>query len=321
MINRILVKKYVGQSALLFSSLGLLLFSFAWVRVWVIKHLGMEKFQKVLDQFREFEKFAPIDFDSIATYSGRVGMTFDEPVMIMCIVLWCIARGSDVVSGELNRGTLEMILSQPVSRVSLMTSHAVVSIGGLGLLCLIVWSGITAGIHTTAIEETVAPPSVQIPWLAIDIPITNDPPVVIQVPLSERVEAKMYTASVFHLFSFGFFVLSLATFFSSIDRYRWRTIGCTVAVYVLQLVVFVLGKAAESLSYLQSLSFFACYKPQKMTALVRDQNLAAPWGITDAVPDASFPPLYYPLILISMGLILYTVAYITFTRRDLPAPV
>ncbi len=322
MIDRILLRGYLSQARLLFCSLGLLLFAFAWVRVWVIKHLGMEKFQAVLDQFRDFEKFAPIDFDSIATYSGRVGMCFDEPVLIFCIVMWCIARGSDVVAGELGRGTLEMVLAQPITRSRLLTSHAVVSVAGLAGLCLIVWLGLTIGIHTTEITETVAPPSFQLSWLPFEIPLpASGEPETISFLLSERVTASMYTASVVNLFAFGFFVLGLSTLFSSIDRHRWRAIGCTVAVYVLQLIVFVLGKAAESLNWLQSYSFFTCYKPQKMTALVRDHGLSAPWSLTEVMPESAFPPLVYPLLLLSGGIAFYIAAYMVFNRRDLPAPI
>ena len=43
---------------LLFLSCGLALFAFAWVRVWVVSLLDMGQFQTILEQFREFEKFA-----------------------------------------------------------------------------------------------------------------------------------------------------------------------------------------------------------------------------------------------------------------------
>ena len=116
MIHRILIRKYIGQSMLLFLSCGAALFAFAWIRVWVVSLLDMGQFKTILDQFREFEKFAPIEFDALFTYPGRVGMTFDEPIVILCTGSWGFARGSDGVSGEIGRGTLEMLLSQPISR-------------------------------------------------------------------------------------------------------------------------------------------------------------------------------------------------------------
>jgi len=306
---------------LLFLACGAALFAFAWVRVWVVSLLDMSQFQTILEQFREFEKFAPIEFDALFTYSGRVGMTFDEPIVILCTVIWCIARGSDVVSGELNRGTLEMILAQPIRRGTLLASHATVSIVGLALLCLLVWAGIAVGIQATTVNETVNPPSFRIPWLEVDVPLTVDNPVTEEIPLRQRVIASTYAAPTFHLFAFGFFLLGLSSMFSALDRYRWRTVGAVVGIYVLQLVMFGLGKAAESLDWLLSLTFFSCYKPQKMASLVSSDGLWAPWSLTTPIPDATMPPLVYPLLLITMGTICYAIAAIHFTRRDLPAPL
>lgn len=306
---------------LLFLSCSLALFAFAWVRVWVVSLLDMGQFKTILDQFREFEKFAPIEFDALFTYTGRVGMTFDEPIVILCTVVWCIARGSDVISGELNRGTLEMMLAQPIRRRTLLASHAVVSIGGLALLCLSVWAGIAVGIEATTVTETVDPPSLRIPMFNFDVPLTVDDPVKEEIPLRQRVDAATYAASTFHLFSFGFFLLGLSSMFSALDRYRWRTVGAVVGVYVLQLVMFGLGKAAESLQWLLSMTFFSCYKPQKMTSLVSSDGLGAPWSLTSTLEDATFPPLVYPLVLIGLGALCYAIAAHHFSRRDLPAPL
>jgi ABC-2 type transport system permease protein len=306
---------------LLFLSCGAAMFAFAWVRVWVVSLLDMGQFQTILEQFREFEKFAPIEFDALFTYPGRVGMTFDEPIVILCTVIWCIARGSDVVSGELGRGTLEMMLAQPIRRSALLGSHAVVSVVGLALLCLLVWAGIGVGVYATTVMESVEPPTFRIPIVNFDVPLSVDEPLQQEVPLRDRVDVRTYAASTFHLFAFGFFLLGLTSMLSALDRYRWRTVGSVVAIYVLQLVMFGLGKAAESLDWLLSFTFFSCYKPQKMTSLVSNDSLAAPWSLTTVVPDAALPPLVYPLILLSLGACFYGVAVTVLARRDLPAPL
>lgn len=321
MIDRILIRKYISQSLVLFLACGTALFAFAWVRVWVVSLLDMGQFQAILEQFREFEKFAPISFDALFTYPGRVGMAYDEPIVILCTVIWCISRGSDVVSGELGRGTLEMLLAQPIRRTTLLFSHAVVSVAGLFLLCLLVWGGLGVGVNATTVNESVAPPTFQVPILNFEIPLSVDDPATQEIPLRDRVDVRTYAASTFHLFAFGFFLLGLASMISCFDRYRWRTVGLVVGIYVLQLVMFGLGKAAESLQWLLSISFFSCYKPQKMTSLVASDGLGAPWNLTTPVPDASFPPLVYPLILLGLGVCFYAIAAVHFTRRDLPAPL
>ena len=321
MIDRVLVKKYLGQSALLFGSCAFILFTFAWVRVWVGTFFNLQQYQGILDQLKEFEHFAPIEFSALLSYAGQVAMVYDEPIVILCIVIWSVARGSDVVSGELGRGTLEMLLSQPISRRQLLGSHAVVSIGGLIVLCLLVWAGIGLGIHTNDVDEEIPAPQVTLPILNWEIPWSVGEPLVEKVPLAERVDVMTYAAPTFHLFAIGFFVLALATLFSSMDRYRWRTVGCVVGVYIIQLVMFGLGKAAKSLEWLLNASFFSCYKPQKMAAIVGEKGFAGPWSLTEVSADLVLPPLLYPLILIALGAIFYIAAAIRFDRRDLPAPL
>lgn len=320
-VDRMMIRKFIGQSSLLFTFLAIALFAFGWVRVWVVKLLDMSQFQTILEQFRDYEKFAPVEFEALFTYSGRVGMTFDEPIVILCTVIWCIARGSDVVSGELARGTLEMLLSQPISRTKYLLSHAVVSVGGLFMLCLLLWAGVAIGVERTMLTETIQPPSMQIPFTTISVPLDDSEPVENSFPMRDRVDIRTYTASVFHLFSFGFFLLGVSSCFSAFDRYRWRTIGAVMTVYVIQLVMYGLGKAADSLSLLQSFAFFNCYKPQKMTSLVRDGDLWSPWSLSVPIEPDAFPPMYYPLILLTLGSLAYLVAIVRFNRRDLPAPL
>ena len=321
MIDHVLVRSYIKQASLLFIALATALFAFSWVRVWVVSLLDMGQFQTVLEQFRDFEKFAPISFDSLFTYQGRVGLTYDEPIVILCTVVWCLSRGSDVVSGELGRGTMEMLLAQPISRAQLLWSHATVAVGGLALLCLIMWLGIFVGVSSTTVDETVPPPSVEVPLLGWNIPLQVTEPEVESFPLSERVDSSAFAAATFNLFAFGFFLLGLSTLLSSVDRYRWRTIGLVMAIYVVQLVMFGLGKAARSLNWLQGISFFNCYRPQKLSSLIIEGGLSAPWSLSARMPESMFPPLVYPIILITMGAACYLLAAKRFSTRDLPAPL
>lgn len=321
MIHHVLVRKYAGQAMLLWSGCGLTLFSFAWVRVWVSSLLDLGQFRTILEQFRDFERFAPVGFDVLFTHTGRVGMTFDEPIVILCIVIWCVSRGSDVVSGELGRGTMEMVLSHAISRTALLLSHAVVSIVGLATLCLLLWGGIAAGVANTTVSETVPPPSVRIPFTMIEVPLSTAEPVKQTFLMSEQVDWEVFGTGVFSLFAFGFFLLGLATMLSSIDRYRWRTVGAVISIYVIQLVLFGLGKATERLDWLRAMSFFNFYRPQQQIARVVSEGMWGPWRLTDPDPNSWFGPLVYPLMLIVGGTVCYGIAIVVFRRRDLPAPL
>jgi ABC-2 type transport system permease protein len=319
-MHRILLRFYLHQSWLLFIALALLLFFFAWVRVWANSLFDMEQFRTIIEQFRQFERFAPVEFESLFTYVGRVGMTYDEPVVILCVVIWCLARGSDCVSGELGRGTMEMLLAQPISRRQLLVSHASISLLGLVGLCLVTWLGIYVGVQNTSIEESLPGPRVTIPWLQLELPLSSAEPERQTVPMSQRVDVSMMAAPTFHLFTFGCFILGLSTLISSLDRYRWRTIGIVVGFYVVQLVMFGLSKATPRLEWLANVTFFSCYKPQKMVTLAESDSPVIPWSLVADVEGIAMPPLAYPLILLGLSATCYALADSLFKRRDIPAP-
>lgn len=321
MIHPKLAKKYVGQSSVLWVGCALALFSFCWVRVWVVSLLDMGRFQVILEQFRDFERFAPIGFDQLFTYAGRVGMTYDEPVVLFCIVVWAIARGSDVVSGELNRGTMEMILAQPVSRKELMMTHAFVSVLGLGLLALFCWLGIWMGVQLTSVEETIATPTVKIPFVNLSLPMDLGEPEKRTIAMKDHIDCTHFAASSVNLFAFGFFVLALSTLMSSWDRYRWRTVGIVITIYVFQVVIFGLGKAAESLHWMTHLSFMDLYRPQPIAKVVMENGGWAAWSLVPRESGDLWGPFGFTLCLLLLGTMLYCLALSIFSRRDLPAPL
>ena len=100
-MNRILVKRYLHDAKWLWLSCALSLFSYCWLRVWMVTLFNMSRFEKVLEQFKHLEKFSSVPFTELATYTGRIAIAFDEPIVITSIVIWAVARSSDSISGEL----------------------------------------------------------------------------------------------------------------------------------------------------------------------------------------------------------------------------
>ena len=206
---RLLLKKYINESLLLWIACAAMLVLFCWVRVWIVCQFELQRFEVFLEQLKPFEKFSPVPLSQLLTYAGSVAMTFDEPVLILCVLVWSIARGSDVVSGEINRGTLELLLSLPISRVRLMSLHASVCITGLLGLCSCVWLGLFLGIQTNTVKETITPKvEFSVPYLPLKFPVQVGSSKTVQVPLRDRVDASLFLSPVFNLFGFGFIVLA-----------------------------------------------------------------------------------------------------------------
>jgi ABC-2 type transport system permease protein len=254
-------------------------------------------------------------------------MSFSEPVLILCIMVWGISRGSDVVSGELGRGTMEMLLSRPVGRVRLMAIHTGICVVGLALLCGCAWLGLYAGINTNSINETLNPTiNFRLPFVPIDVPIPSGAPQEIATPLSKFVQPNLYTLPCINLFAFGFFILAISTLLSSLDRYRWRTIGVVIGFYVIQLLVFLLSKTIASMRFLQNITFLSSYQPDAIVHYVQKHPesawaLLAPESTKSAVWPHLLGPLGLSLLLILVGTLLIGYAMFYFRRRDLPAPL
>ncbi len=321
-MTRILVKKFAYEARLLWLSCAAMLYLFCSARVWLVGRLEMSRFRAVFEQLREFEKFSPVPFDQLFTYTGRIAMTFDEPIVIICLVVWAISRGSDSVSGEIGRGTMEMLLAQPVSRLRVLLSQASVTVIGAALLCMVVWLGIYTGVMNASAKEEVPPTLLNVPGL-FSIPNPVGETEIVYTPMKTKTEMKHFVPGAVNLFALTFFLAGLSTLMSSWDRYRWRTIGIVVGIYVVQLTMKIVGMAGEDLAWLMNFSFFSAYEPQAFTSI----SLSTPadtwslWRVDTAGEFTGLGPLGYNLILIGQGIVFYATAAVVFCRRDLPAPL
>ncbi|MBM4088992.1 MAG: hypothetical protein FJ276_06095 [Planctomycetes bacterium] len=326
-MNRPLIRKYLSESQLLCLSSALVMFAFCWVRVWLVSLFPADRFRTILEQFRDFERFFPVPFEQMFTYPGRIALTYDEFIVVMCVAVWSIGRGSDCVSGELGRGTMEMLLAQPVSRVKLLFTHATVTAAGTALLALASWLGIYAGIHTTRVEQPVAQPMPQPVWPfpmpgsgMVNQLLEHQGP---RVPMSDKVDAAVFWPAAANLFAFGFFLTGLSSLASSCDRYRWRTIGVVSAIYVIQLIVKIVGLASDRHAWMQNTTFFSAYAPERFVS-VAVHTPQETWSLIQAGEQGHgfmLGPLGCDVLLIGLGLIAYLGAAVIFARRDLPAPV
>ncbi len=327
MLHRFLLRKSIRDGQLLFWSLAIVIFAFAWLRVYIVSTLEMGKFEQAVELFREqIERFASVPLSQLLTYGGRIAVIYSEPIIVFSIIIWCVARGSDAVAGDLGRGSLEMILAQPVSRFELLASHSVVTIVGAGLLACCTWLGTTAGIYTTQIKEPV-------PYAEFSVPLTTFSlrnPLIQKkeriVPLSKRVKAQYFANATFSLFCLGVCFSGIATLLSAIDRYRWRAIGFGIAFFVVQSILKVVGISVEGAESLLYGTLLTCYDPERFVAIAM-RHPENTWAfVVQPLSENSpfyenFGPLSHCGLLLLLGAVAYVTALIRFIRRDLPAPL
>lgn len=325
-MNRALWKKAFGEARWLLAFCAVGMWAFCFLRVWLVSRIEMSKFAEIIGQLWDdnIEKFSTVPLSHLLTYAGRIAVVFNEPLVVLIVTVWAVARGSDVVSGKLGRGTMEMILAQPVSRLQVLYTQAVIGIAGLAVLCASAWAGTATGIAVYTVKEEPPAPTLRIPGLKIDVPLPRFNAVEpIRVPLRERVTAGAFLPAAVNLFALGFFLIGATTFFSAVDRYRWRTIGIISALWVVMMVIKGIGMAVDEVNWLQYCSFFTPYAPEWAVYVGQHQpeqlwqlsRINAPSGIT------YLTPLGNNLVLISMGAFCYSAAAVIFSTRDLPAPL
>jgi ABC-2 type transport system permease protein len=322
-LNSAVLKKCLLEARLLFAATAALLFAFCWVRVFIVSRLQMSQFAAIIEQvWDQFKDFSPVPLDQLLSYTGRIAIGYNEPIVVFGISIFAIARGSDAVSGELNRGTLEMLLAQPVSRLQVLYTQALVTLSCLVLLCGLTWLGTTTGIYTTRVKEDPPPPSLRLPGgFKIPLPLRSTEKVL--VPMRERTQPRYFLAGAANLLCLGVALAGFSTLVSAFDRYRWRTIGIVVGAYVLMLVLKILGAAIAEVAWLQQLSLFTAYEPQRFISIAAhepEQNWALLLPATGSGP-ALLGPLGANLILLTIGALSYLAAGFVFHRRDLPAPL
>lgn len=288
-------KKAVRDAFWLMAGCTLAMFSFFWLFVYMNSLVPSSAFLDIVSQLpSETHGLLGMSVKEAASWPGRLSLAFIDTTVILISAVWSIARGSDAVSGPLDRGVLEMVLAQPVSRRSLLFVHCTVTVLGAALLSLAAWLGLAAGIATVTVDETTL------------FVFTRN------VPLSELVQPGKYVWCAMSLFSLTVFTAGLTTLVSSCGRYRRVTVGIVGAFYVVQVILKVAAKiAAEEIPWLSYTTFLGAYWPQRIAA---EAMKAAPNDAWELAARYNGP-------LIGGAVACYAAAAIIFSRRDLPAPL
>lgn len=164
--------------------------------------------------------------------TAAIQMAFwNHPFVILTMAIWVIARGSAAVGGELERGSMDIILSRPVSRTTYLVSQTAAALLGLAMLIAAMILGNIVGGRVVHLENPV-------PFRVLLKPAIN-------------------------LYSVGLIIYGYTQFFSSLDSVRWRPnlLGSvvTLAGFILNIVVNL--PTLEDWKWLDRYSIFKAYNP------------------------------------------------------------
>jgi ABC-2 type transport system permease protein len=266
-----------------------------------------------------------------------------HPLMVVIFCIWGVGRAAGALAGEVDRGTMELLLAQPVARSRLLLAHLIVDAITIPLLCLSLWAGNALGVALIGPQIKVNP--VDVRKLEADTPDGHKdmtylfevralqvgpfkagpfrvhlegpslPGVLRNRPVlnggSERlhVDARPFGPALWVVGGLIFAICGYTMWLSAMGRFRWRVLGVAVLVTLLMYLINLLGQMWDVLEPLRPFTIFYYYQPQQV---IQDKGWMVSSG-TGAVPILA--------VLYGVGAVGYGLALWTFTRRDLPAPL
>jgi len=281
--NRGLWHKAWHEGWWLLSTCVALMFLFHWVYVWLTSRFEKPAIAGLLEGMSpELRNLFGMEPELIVTVAGRIGLGYIDPVVLLIGAAWATSRGSDLVSGEINRGSMEMLLAQPIRRIDVIITQSTIALLGAALLAVAAFLGTYVGLATVTLEDAIEP--------------------------------RLFVQPALNLFAVTLFMAGVSALASSWDQYRWRTVGLLVGFYVFAMLVQVVGRSVPDFNWLLYFTFLAAYEPQAMVAAV----VADPEG---GWQEAARLSLRYNTLLIGLGAGAYGLAATIFCRRDVPAPL
>src|SRR5262245_59216824 len=244
-----------------------------------------------------------------------------HPVVLVLSIVWGVGRAAGAVAGELDRGTMELLMSQPVPRNRLILAHFIVDCVVLPILCLSFFAGTQFGLAVvgdfvpdyTMLDETMKSSQPEAaPVKDFKQKILRDA----RDPTPLEVSGMGELPGLINTFALMFAISGMTLAISAAGRSRWKVIGYAVLVVVIMFVANTVGQLWEPAGFLRPFTFFHYYQPQRIM-------LDGDWMVDLSKPWKLGRPVSVPAVgvLLTVGAIGYLLALRIFTRRDLPAPL
>jgi ABC-2 type transport system permease protein len=227
-----------------------------------------------------------------------------HPVVLIIVGLWGVGRASLSMAGEIDRGTMELLLAQPIRRSRVILAHLGVDLVVIPVICLAMWAGSLTGaalfspftVSEAIYKELHMKVPEQLPTLCIDA-VALGPGLV-------NVGALLFAVSGYTMW------------ISARGRSRNRVLGVAVLVTLLQFIINVIGQLWDGAEFLRPFTVFYYFQPQMIA-------LRGQWTVDPGREWFGRPLLHLNVIavLVAVGAAGYLLALRHFCRRDVPAPL
>ncbi|MCS7167295.1 MAG: ABC transporter permease subunit [Gemmatales bacterium] len=152
-----------------------------------------------------------------------------HPFVQFVLCLWGVARGAAAIAGEIDRGTMELLLAQPISRRQIVYAHLVVELLTLPILVAAMLGGTVLGVWMFALPNIVT---------------------------------SGYLIAACNALTLAWAVSGLTLIFSALGRSRWKVAGGMLLGLLVMFLINLFGQLWPVLEPYRPATLFFYYQPQ-----------------------------------------------------------
>jgi ABC-2 type transport system permease protein len=254
----ILFRKHIAESRWVLGISSAALLGFGWLGAYLMARGQREliKTQDVRGRAAQAMIQRMMGSEGAEVTTGMIEVLFwIHPFIWLPVVVWAISRGSLAVAGELERGTMDLILSRPVRRSTYLLSQVATGVVGLLLLVTMLVAGNLLATRVHGVEG--APSAMELSRPALNMA------------------------------ALGFCIFGATLFFSAFDIVRWRSIMIASTLTIASYAAFIVATTVPVLrdtpweTWLRRCSIFTAFNPVDAIgrAIELGRNLAILGGI------------------------------------------
>jgi ABC-2 type transport system permease protein len=179
---------------------------------------------------------------SIERAQDMLSIAYVHPLTQTILCIWAVGRAAGAIAGEIDRGTMELLLAQPLRRGQIVLAHLAVDGIVIPLLAAAMGLGTFTAVKSLGMDKPSA--------------------------AAMYVDIARFGPGLLSVVALVFAVSGVTMMISAFGRQRGKVLGVAVLVVLLQFLVNVIGQLWSPMEPLRPFTVFYYYQPQQI--ILRD---------------------------------------------------
>jgi ABC-2 type transport system permease protein len=193
-------------------------------------------------------------------------ISYVHPFTQIVLSLWCVGRAAGALTGEIERGTMELLLAQPIARWRVPVAHLLVDVVTIPVLCACVWLGT---------------------WLG---------PMIVGL---KGVDALRFIGGVVNMMALMFAMTGITLALSALGRSRWKVMGFAMVLMLAQFLLNLFGQMWGALRPYRQFTIYYFYQPQP---IILENSWMVPYDLLVLEGRVMVIPVLLAVGLVGYGL-------------------